>query len=168
MRLAETLGHCQAVKGQLPEPSGAWEGSSGTGTTSRWMYLIQVQIENRKLCSLCDFKMIFEEVRHSYGSDEKNIKWADLQSLDSLLMSSSISSPCLPRWVTTSLLIAPGPFQCVFMQIKANVNLSTYLPLSHKRYHLSRCHSLPDFCHVAIPSRYLLTQYTYFFRTAAW
>lgn len=91
-----------------------------------------------------------------------------MQSLDSLLMSSSISSPCLPLWVTTSLLIAPGPFQCVFMQIKANVNLSIYLPLSHKRYHLSRCHSLPDFCHVAIHSRYLLTQYMYFFSTAAW
>lgn len=61
MRLVDNLGPHQAVRGPLPETSGAWEGSRGTCTTSRRMRLMQVQTENKKLGSLCDFKTILRK-----------------------------------------------------------------------------------------------------------
>ena len=86
MGLVETLGASQAVKGQLPEPSGAWEGSSSR-------------------CTLSYLRLFSEEGKHSHGSNEKNIKWIDLQSFAHPLMSSSILSPSLPPWVITFFLI---------------------------------------------------------------
>lgn len=94
---------------------------------------MQVHTGNKKLGSVL-FKTILEEVRHSPGSDDEYKMDRFAKSCLSPT-SSSISSPWLPLWVTTSLLISPGSFQCVFMQIKANVRLFIYPPLSHKRDH---------------------------------